>query len=94
MNVTFNGIVKELGDHVCDLREHVSNEVILIWRRFGEVAKQIGALRVNDDYCGFGHAEGGKDMSLCHDYNDILMLNTTGKEHQIDTAEVKFDNVD
>ncbi|XP_022841412.1 uncharacterized protein LOC111413002 [Olea europaea var. sylvestris] len=62
MNIRFASLQNDLGGHVCDLRNHVTDEINVLRRRFDEVVTEIGQHNVADEYGGFGHDDYGGDV--------------------------------
>ncbi|XP_022882773.1 uncharacterized protein LOC111399602 [Olea europaea var. sylvestris] len=63
MNTRFTSLQNDLGGHVCGLRNHVTDEINVLRRRFDEVATEIGQHNVADEYGKFGHDNRGGDES-------------------------------
>lgn len=53
------------------MRNHITDEINVLRRRFDEVATEIGQHNVVDDYGGFGHDDRGGDKPRC----DVLTPN-------------------
>lgn len=83
MNVKFNDINKEMGDHVCCMKEHVTDQINMMKRRFEDVVTEIGGHKVSDEYSEFGCRNmGDEDMLVHDDYDDILLPNACrGKQN-------------
>ncbi|CAA3013122.1 Hypothetical predicted protein [Olea europaea subsp. europaea] len=61
INTRFASLQNDLGGHVCGLRNHVTDEMNVLRRRFDEVATEIGQHNVGAEYGGFGHDDRSGD---------------------------------
>ncbi|CAA2990175.1 Hypothetical predicted protein [Olea europaea subsp. europaea] len=82
MNTIFVSLQNDLGGHVCGLRNHVTNEINVLRRRFDEVATEIGQHNFADEHGGFGHDDRNGDMSQ----RDVLTPNISADKQNVGEA--------
>lgn len=58
MNMRFNGIEKEMRDHVCCMKDHITVQINMMKRRFEDVVIEIRGQKASDEYGGFGCGNG------------------------------------
>lgn len=83
-----------MGDHVCNMKEHVTNQISVIKCRFEDVVTKIGKQYVHEEYGVFGCANDDGDMYVLDYYDDLLCSNTTIDEQHVEATKVHAINVD